>query len=205
MPLPATGRFSTLLCLSAAILAGCFSTTLPEIPAPEALPRLVDAAKTQMPLYLSTPDTGDRLGFQYLLFALPVSSVYAPHLSEIVRTSLTTQAGFGSYGLLPATSNQGITNPRLMVKIVSASANGWDLFVIRRPSATITLAGEYHSRRGAVFVCEVTGSAAKLSPFAFERDLNEALERATNDAAHRLLACLGLPPSATSTLQSDTQ
>jgi hypothetical protein len=145
-----------------------------------------------MPLYLWTPEENDRLGFQYLLGIIPFARVYHPHLSQLLRSSLTTQAGFNRYGLLTPTTNEGMTVPRLMVTVSSASIQGWDLLIIRRPSASITLSGEFHPARGVVRTCTVTGDESKLSPFAFENELNEVLEGASTNAAHALIKCLGL-------------
>jgi len=185
-------RTASLYLLATSLLSGCFTTTLPEIPTPPDLPRLVDAAEVQMPLYLLTPEARNRLGFQYLLGIIPVARVYSPNLAQLIRSSLTAQAGFGRYGLLTPTTNAGMAIPRLMVTVSSASTQGWDLLVIRHPSASVTLSAEYHSERGIVRACEVTGSDSKFSPFAFERDLNQVLERASDNAARALIECLGL-------------
>jgi hypothetical protein len=196
-PSPTTQFCYTLSLLTLSLLTGCFSTTLPPIPAPAALPRLVSAADTRVPLYLSTPQDTDRLGFQYLLMALPVSRIYSAHLADLIRTSLTTQAGFGRVGLVAPSRLTPMPIPRLMVNVRSVSVNGWDLLIIRRPSASITLSAEYYTSTGRAQACEVTGSHSKLSPFAFERDLNEVLELASDDAARQLLACLRLGDTTT--------
>jgi hypothetical protein len=190
-------RCALLLSL-VSLLTGCFRTLLPPIPAPSALPRLVRAADTQMPLFLSTPEDSERLGFQYLLGAIPVSRIYSAHISDLVRASLTTQAGFGRIGLLAPSQLTPMPTPRLLVNIRSLSVNGWDLLIIRRPSASIALVAEYYAPTGIAHSCEVTGSHSKLSPFAFERDLNEVLQHASDDAATQLIACLHLGETHTS-------
>lgn len=201
-PIPTPGRTAFLWLVATAFLSGCFSTSLPAIPNPPDLPRLVDAAEVQMPLYLLTPVENDRLGFQYLLGIIPFARVYDYHLEQLLRSSLTAQAGFNRFGLLTPTTNAGMAVPRLMVTVTSASVQGWDLLVIRRPSASITLSGEYHPQRGVVRACEVTGNHSKLSPFAFESDLNEVLQGASTQAAHALIECLGLN---TDPLESDSK
>jgi hypothetical protein len=184
-------RYGLLLPL-VALLTGCFRTALPSLPAPAALPRLVRAADTQIPLYLSTPEGNRRLGFQYLLMAIPVSRIYSSHVADLVRTTLTTRAGFGRVGLVAPSRLGPMTNSRLEVSVSSVSVNGWDFLIIRRPSASIALSAEYIAPTGIAHSCEVTGSHSKLSPFAFERDLNEVLEGASVDAATKLIDCLRL-------------
>ena len=172
-------------------LSGCFSTPLSKLPAPDDVGRLVESAEVQMPLYLSSANPEDSLGFQFLLI-FPLTRVYAPHLESLVRSKLTIQAGYGKHGLVAPTSASGMQRPRLVVTIADSDVNGYDLLFVRRPTAAVTLLGHYHTSSGIVHECIGTGSASSFSLFAFERDLNHALEQASERAAHDLISCLGI-------------
>lgn len=172
-------------------LSGCFSTPLSKLELSDDIGRLVDSAEVQMPLFLTTAEPNDALGFQFLLF-IPVTRVYAPHLESLVRSQLTIQAGFGKHGLVAPTSASGMQRPRLVVSITDSDVNGYDLLFVRRPSASVTLLGQYHSPSGVVRECVAVGESSSFSAFAFEKELNHVLEQASERAAYDLVSCLGL-------------
>jgi hypothetical protein len=174
------------------LITGCFSTSLPSTPQSDSVNRLVTAAEVQVPFYFAPPNPQERRGFQYLLVGLPFSSVYTPKLSSLVKYNLTVQAGLHRYGLVEPTSTQGMQVPRLIATVKDASVNAYDFIFFRRPVASITLAGTYYSQRGKVQECEVTGTHGDYKMFAFDRELLYALEKATEDAATKLIECLGL-------------
>jgi hypothetical protein len=174
------------------LIAGCFSTSLPATPESGSVSRLVAAAEVQVPFYFAPPNPEERNGYQYLLVAFPFSAVYTPHLGSLVRYNLTIQAGLHRYGLMEPTTTQGMQVPRLVASVKSTSVNAYDFIFFRRPVASITLSGTYYSARGRVQECEVTGQHGDYKVFAFDRELMFALEKATEDASTKLIACLGL-------------
>lgn len=174
------------------LIAGCFSTALPATPQSDSVSRLVTAAEVQVPFYFAPPTADERRGFQYLLVGFPFSGVYTPHLSSLVKYNLTVQAGLHRYGLVEPTTTQGMQVPRLVATVKHASVNAYDFIFFRRPVASITLSGTYYSQRGKVQECEVTGTHGDYKVFAFDRELMYALEKAAEDAATKLIECLGL-------------
>lgn len=184
-----TGALATLVI---PLIAGCFSTTLPSTPESDSVNRLVAAAEVQVPFYFAPPNPEERKGYQYLVVAFPFSAVYTPHLTSLVKYNLKVQAGLHRYGLVEPTTTQGMQVPRLMASVKDASVNAYDFIFFRRPVASITLSGTYYSQRGRVQECEVTGHHGDYKMFAFDRELMFALEKATEDATKKLVACLGL-------------
>lgn len=174
------------------LIAGCFSTSLPATPESDSVSRLVTAAEVQVPFYFAPPHADERRGYQYLLVGLPFSAVYTPHLSSLVKYNLTVQAGLHRYGLVEPTTTQGMQVPRLVATVKDASVNAYDFIFFRRPVASVTLSGTYYSQRGKVQECEVTGRHGDYKVFAFDKELMYALEKAAEDAATKLIECLGL-------------
>lgn len=172
-------------------LTGCFTTELPEVPGPSALPQLINAAEIQMPLKVAIGDESENIGYQYMLFGIPVARVDAPFISAVVRNALTTHAGVGQIGLMPP-SEYGLENPRVEVRVSKLRVNGYDFLFFRRPAASITMVGTFHQRPGRMRECEVTGEYAEFAKFAFADDLNRVLEQASDTAAEQLVSCLGL-------------
>jgi len=193
-----------ILSLGIPLIAGCFSTPLPATPESDSVGRLVSAAEVQVPFYFAPPKSDERRGFQYLFVAFPFSSIYTPHLSSLVRYNLTVQAGLHRYALLEPTSTQGMQIPRLVAGVKDVSVNAYDFIFFRRPVASVTLSGTYYSQRGKVQECEATGTHADYKMFAFDRELIFALEKATEDAATKLIACLGLDHSVAKGSAEDT-
>lgn len=171
--------------------SGCFANQIGPFPEPPHLGALVESAEIQIPLYVQDSTSNQSHGYQFLLFILPVSSVYADQLSKLVTHQITTQAGFGKYGMLqPHPGTRPI--PRLEVTVKQASINGYDFLITRRPSASISLAGTLYDQSGAPRECRVEGSYAEFSRFAFNPDLDNAIEKATELAAKELVRCLRL-------------
>jgi len=165
------------------------------MPESDSVNRLVAAAEVSVPFYFSAPNPEQRKGYQYLIVGLPFSAIYTPHLSSLVKYNLKVQAGLHRYGLIEPTTTQGMQVPRLVASVTDASLNAYDFIFFRRPVASITLSGTYYSQRGKVQECEVTGHHGDYKMFAFDRELMYALEKATEDAATKLVACLGLDQS----------
>lgn len=172
-------------------LSACFSTHLGEYKPPTDLSKLVDSAETFIPLQVANPLSDSSHGYQYLLAALPISRVFPDDLANMLTDKLTLHAGLNRYGLTKILPNTPLL-PRLKVKIEDVSINGYDLIVVRRPSASITITGSLHTAKNTVKECSATGSASEYSRFAFTPHLNQVLERATDSAAQQLIACLGL-------------
>lgn len=173
------------------IIAGCFSTRLPKIPTPSALPRLIEAAEMQMPLRVVANDQATDVGYQYMLFGIPVARVDAPYISESVGAAVTKHAGVARIGLVPP-SDRGLENPRVEVRVSKLRVNGYDFLLFRRPTASITMVGTFHQQPGKIRECEASAEYAEFSSFAFVKELNRALEQAVDSAAHQLVSCMGL-------------
>lgn len=144
-----------------------------------------------MPLYLSNPFEDKGSGFQFLFFILPISRVFPDGLSQLVTSKLTTHAGFGKYGLLQ-TPLGSRPSARLEVEVREVEVQGYDLVVVRRPSASITLSATLHTTDGVSRACQTSGSYSEFARFAFVPDLENVLEQATDRAAQELIRCLGL-------------
>ena len=181
------------------LIAGCFSTALPATPESDSVGRLVSAAEVKVPFYFAPPKSDERRGYQYLFIAIPFSAVYTPHVDALVRYNLIVQAGLQRYALEEPTSSQGMQVPRLVAGVKDVSVDAFDFIFFRRPVASVTMYGTFHSRRGKVQECEVTGTHGDYKMFAFDRELTYSLEKATEEAATKLIACLGLTSGSTAT------
>lgn len=177
-----------LLIATCGILSGCFATTLPENPQPESLSRLVAAAPRQRTLLVRSDLDNGGVGYQFLLFGLPVGRIYAPATRPLVASAMRARAGLAGLGL----ADPSDTPPMLSIDIVDLSVHGYDFLLFRRPYARIRLRGSLASSDDESRECDITEESAHFAKFAFERDLSEALQSAADKAAARMLSCLGL-------------
>ncbi len=151
----------------------------------------MESASRHIALTVTNPLSDSSHGYQFLLFAIPVTRVFPNGLADLTASKLTMYAGFAGNGLHqgPGVAH---TSPRIDARVESVSVNGYDLLVTRRPSASITLSATLYNRDSSIRKCEAHGSFSKFSKFAFEEDLKYVLDRATDAAARDLLECLGL-------------
>jgi hypothetical protein len=186
---------------------GCFSTNLPPIDPPPELIRLEQLARTPLILTVEISEelSSSTVGFQYTLGFLPVTRVYTPYLPITVANMVRLEAGLRGVACIP---NQDEPNrsrqqakrraSNLTIVVDDLSVNGYDLIVIRKPSASITLTGYLSSGSAEApeqptRQCSAAAEESFSSNYAFEDELNEALRRAIIRAAGMILDCLGKP------------
>ncbi len=203
--LRARGLHILLRCLSiraslftTSLLQGCFAVHLQSFTPLPQLTQLVESCPTTIPLSVLHPSGDSSRGYQFLLGVIPVTRVYPDSLREIVSTTLATHAGLAHCGLTTSQEHSREL-PRFEVAITSASVNGYDLIVVRRPSASVSLEGTLLGPDGTAKRCQAEGSFSEFSRFAFAEQLEAALEQASTRAALMLLSCLGLIPDAVQT------
>lgn len=181
-----------ILCLLLpVIISGCFATHLaPDEPFAE-LNALVESAPESLSLVLHNPLRDMSHGYQFMLFILPISRVFAEDVSQVVAARLQLHAAVAGIGLSPQ-SLCAKPSRQLEITISSLDINGYDLLVFRRPSAQVTLTGTLHSSEGPPQICTQTGKYSEVTRFAFAPQLSRTLALATDEAARRLLTCLGI-------------
>ncbi len=173
------------------LLTGCFATHLvPDEPFAE-LDKLVESAPESLSLVLHNPIRDVSHGYQFMLFILPISRVFAEDANQVVAARLQFHAAGSGIGLSQQ-SQETRRSSRLEVTISSLDIDGYDLLVFRRPSAQVTLTGTLHSSDGLTRVCAQMGEHSEMTRFAFSPDLSRALSLAADAAAKKLLSCLGM-------------
>ncbi len=173
------------------LLTGCFTTHLaPDEPRAE-LDNLAESAPENLSLVLHNPLRDVSHGYQFMLFILPISRVFAEDVSQVVAARLQLHAGVAGIGLSQQ-SLRAKPSRQLEITISSLDINGYDLLVFRRPSAQVTLTGTLHSSEGPPQICTQTGKYSEVTRFAFSPELNRALALAADEAAKKLLTCLGI-------------
>lgn len=186
---------------------GCFSTHLPTLDAPPELIRLEHLAHTHLNLTIEVSEVtaSSMVGLQYILGFLPITRVYTSDLTQSVDNLVRLEAGLRGVACTASSANtphlarppkRGI--PTLTIVVDDLSVNGYDLLVLRRPSASITLTGYLTSGppetlQQRTLQCSAVAEESFSSSYAFEDELNEALRRAIIRAAGMVLDCLGNP------------
>ena len=188
---PCRLRVSKALLPLLCALSACFRVELGQFETPAEVTSLVESASRHLALRVTNPTADANHGYQFLLFAIPVTRVFPDGLAELVVSKLTMYAGFAGNGLHTDTE-AARTTPRVEARVESVSVNGYDLLVTRRPSASIALSATLFGRDGLVRECKAQASFSQFSKFAFEQELKHVLDRATDAAARDLLECLGL-------------
>jgi hypothetical protein len=171
------------------LLQGCFSARLSSFTPPSHLSELAESAAIQIPMFVTNNTEEQSHGFQFLLGFLPVTRIFPDSLSEMVAAKMVTHAGFRNFGLV-ARAPETLAAPRVETFVEDVQINGYDLLVTRRPSASVSLRAVLHTREGLLRECHGNGSYAEFSRFAFERDLEHALEEAVDLAAQQAITCL---------------
>lgn len=182
-------RYLVLFIGIATLCCGCFRTNLPQAPHSSHLPRLIKLAEQQIPLVVRNEFDKQVLGHQYLLL-FPMARIYTPHLAELLVQRLSLQAGFNKYGLLYQ-PNTVLSIPRLEITIQKAGLNGFDLFAIRRPSASLMVKATYFKPDSSVRECTSIQGHAEFRAFAFSDELQEILETTIDMTVQHLIDCLG--------------
>jgi hypothetical protein len=172
-------------------LTGCFSTHLVNDEPINELVQLVESAQHQLSLTVTNPLAESSHGHQFMLGLLPVTRVFPDAARDIVVAKLQLHAGQAGLGL-PENARAPIDRPHLEVAIRAISTDGYDLIVVRRPSASIKLYGTAYLPDQTTRVCEASGEHSEIKRFAFAADLTQVLSVAADMAAKRLLECLGV-------------
>lgn len=185
------------------LLLGCFSTHLIDQEPRDDLQRLVQSSHYTLPLVVTNPQSHSSHGYQFVLGIFPLTRIFTDTISETVTAKLQLHAGRAAIGLTtPKLTPTDL--PRLEVVITSVSINGYDLLVVRRPSAHITLQGVLLTPDGNSRSCEVMGEHTETTRFAFSPQLNQVLASAVDSAAEKLIACLGWSHSDSSVNVGDS-
>jgi hypothetical protein len=172
-------------------ITGCFSTTLTSTTvAPTQSERLRSLGEEVLPvaLTLAAESTG-RVGFQYALFGLPVARVYAPLITSDLAHALAVSGAARGLSLTPLPQDR-TASPRLEITVTDLSINGYDLFVLRRPSAYIALRGKAIAPDTLPRTCDAVGDVTHSARFAFAPELEEVLRESIDAAIQELLTCL---------------
>jgi hypothetical protein len=179
-------------------LSGCFSTHLSSFEPPRHLAELSESTAVHLPLEITNQFANQSRGYQFLLGLIPVSRVFPDVLSQMVTAKLITHAGFNNLGLAPVTQlrSRGFDQlPSVHVDITSVAVSGYDLILVRRPSAHISLEASLRTDTGTTRICHGEGDFAEFARYAFERELLNALDQAADSAARQVVECLMQQPS----------
>ena len=81
---------------------------------------------------------------------------------------------------------------RLEVSISSLTINGYDLLVVRKPTASVSIKGSLYRDNQLTRECEATSVASSAASYAFAGELQTAEAEVLLNASADLLNCLGL-------------
>ncbi len=185
-------RIARILALVAPFfLTGCFSTELAPLEAPSGLEKLINLSDANVPVQIQTAGFHDHyLGHQYLFFAIPMTRIYVPDLEANTRMQLSVACGMRGYRCTES-NTQGAKRV-LHITIRDVSVNGYDLLVVRKPAASVTMAAQLVENGEVVRACEESYTATNTSHYAFANELHFALSEALLHGSYKLLDCLGM-------------
>lgn len=190
------GSWAIALSLTA-YLTGCFPMEVTSLEAPSGLEKLIAVSDSNIPVSIDTRGYQNRsLGHQYLLLALPVTRIYLPSLESDAAMQLSVACGMRGYRCShnnPLTPEPSNSRPQtLSISVTDVSINGYDLLVVRKPTASVTLAGELRRGTEVVRSCEESASATNTAHYAFNAELQHSVGESLLQASYKLLDCLGL-------------
>lgn len=175
----------------ATCLTGCFPMEVTGLEAPSGLEKLLAVSDSNVPISIDTRGYQNRsLGHQYLLMAIPITRIYLPSLEGDTALQLSVACGMRGYRCSTNPSNVG--QQTLAITVTDVNINGYDLLVVRKPTASVTLTGELRRGGEVVRSCEESSSATNTAHYAFNAELQHALGEALLQASYKLLDCLGL-------------
>ena len=165
----------------ATLLTGCFASELPPVEPPSALEKLLSVSDSTLPVRIQTQAFNERsLGHQYLFFIIPLTRVYTPTLTSDLRTQLSVACGM-----------RGSSVRMLEITVQDLSVNGYDLVVVRKPTASVTLSAKLYEKEHLIRTCEESYTATNTAHYAFAAELQSALEESLLHGSYKLLDCLG--------------
>ena len=179
----------------ATLLTGCFASELPPVEPPSALEKLLSVADSTLPVRIQTQAFNERsLGHQYLFFLIPLTRVYTPTLTSDLRTQLSVACGMRGYRCSqePTSSSERM----LEITVQDLSVNGYDLLVVRKPTASVTLSAKLYDKGHLMRTCEESYTATNTAHYAFAAELQSALEESLLHGSYKLLDCLGFKQPA---------
>ncbi len=173
------------------LLSGCFSSELPPITPPAALDKLLSVSDSTIPVQIQTDGLHDRsLGHQYLFFIIPLTRVYTPSLEADLRTQLSVACGMRGFR---CSKEPSPTSTRVLeITIQDLHVNGYDLLVVRKPTASVTISGKLFDKGQLVRSCEESYVATNTAHYAFAAELQNALGESLLHGSYKLLDCLGI-------------
>jgi hypothetical protein len=175
------------------LLTGCFASELPPVEPPSGLEKLLSVSDSALPVRIQTEGFNDRsLGHQYLFFVIPLTRVFAPALATDLRTQLSVACGMRGYRCSDEPSSS--SGRTVEITIRDLSVNGYDLLVMRKPTASVTLAAKLYDKGQVTRACEASYTATNTSHYAFAAELQNALGESLLHGSYQLLDCLGLKP-----------
>ncbi len=173
---------------------GCFSTHLPETPAPSHLQRLLRLSEQDIPTTIDYASPAKPVGYQYLLI-MPLSRVFAPHIKETLTQRLALHAGINKYQL--AFDNQSTrADTRIEISIKEIRINGFDLLFVRKPTTHLIIQATLYRFGKSSRECTTRQDVSNFKAFAFSNELQAVLETAVDRAAQDIITCLGLSDPA---------
>ncbi|MEY4667655.1 MAG: hypothetical protein RL518_354 [Pseudomonadota bacterium] len=176
------------------LLTGCFASELPPLTPPSGLEKLLSVSDSTIPVRIQTEGLNDRsLGHQYLFLLLPLTRIHVPTLATDLRTQLSVACGVRGYR---CSEEPTPTSKRVLeITIRDLSVNGYDLVVVRKPTASVTLSGQIFESGRLVRACEDHYTATNTAHYAFAGELQNALGEALLHGSYKLLDCLGMKQS----------
>ena len=84
----------------------------------------------------------------------------------------------------------------LEITIRDLKVNGYDLLVVRKPTASVIIEGKLFENGQLTRSCEDSYIAANTSHYAFAAELQNALGESLLQGSYKLLDCLGLKQSS---------
>ena len=173
------------------LLTGCFASELPPVEPPSGLEKLLSVSDSALPVRIQTEGFSDSsLGHQYLFFVIPLTRVYAPAVATDLRTQLSVACGMRGYRCseepTPASARM------LEITIRDLTVNGYDLLVMRKPTASVTMAAKLYEKGQVTRACEESYTATNTAHYAFAAELQNALGESLLHGSYKLLDCLGL-------------
>ena len=80
----------------------------------------------------------------------------------------------------------------LEITIRDARVNGYDLLVVRKPAASVTMFAQLFENGEVIRSCEENYTATNTTHYAFTSELQSALGEALLQGSYKLLDCLGM-------------
>ena len=174
----------------ATLLTGCFASELPPVEPPSALEKLLSVSDSTLPVRIQTQAFNERsLGHQYLFFIIPLTRVYTPTLTSDLRTQLSVACGMRGYRCSEEPTSSSVR--MLEITVQDLSVNGYDLVVVRKPTASVTLSAKLYEKEHLIRTCEESYTATNTAHYAFAAELQSALEESLLHGSYKLLDCLG--------------